>query len=244
MSSEITHINKIVLRNPRSGDVPEEICWHNMKVADEFFELNFFMFAAHAWLNLNIDKNFQDLEKELRARNFNTHLIAKKNNRNNPDVELKLHGQEMKYEIIFSCRPPEYALKEVLLEWSSYRENFENLSNTGLIVCDTDNLEVSGRKIHKFSDKEGHTNVLILENKKKITIEKIPIEDHLTSIINHYQNNLGKTLEQRIVALTMGGCIIGYFVDDQLISPYCFIINQINPTKKIYLDIRGVKIIT
>jgi len=89
--------------------------------------------SSFAWITSNSSRNFQDLEKLFRIKNFNTYLIAKEVNVENGFV-LKTPNNnvdEVLYECYFSCKPREFALQEVLDNCGSYDENFEKLSKSG-----------------------------------------------------------------------------------------------------------------
>ncbi len=111
-----------------------------MKIADDNKCLDIFLGASNGWFKSNPGKSFQDLEKELRQRNFNTHVIAIKP-REFPGVTLKhVHdvfhqgtgSEKPLWEAIISCRPREKALEELLTHSSSYKENFEKLPLAGM----------------------------------------------------------------------------------------------------------------
>lgn len=239
---EITHIVKFLLQDPEPNNTPEEIFWHNIKIADEICDLNYFICATNIWLNENSNKNLQDFEKELRNRNFKTHLIAKKIELTDPNLQLKLGDQQMKYGCLFSCKSSELAMTDLLQEWPSYQENFKNLANTGFVSNQTNDININNNETEKSNtnNQEKNINELLFENKKKINIDKIPIEDHLNSIINHYRKDLGKIPISRAITIIDGNPVIGYFVDGQLISNYCFILDLMN-NKKIYFDVQNLE---
>ena len=67
---------RIILTDPSTNESPNDILFHNMASADKNYDLNVFIGASNAYFKQNPSKNFQDLEKELRKRDFNTHIIA------------------------------------------------------------------------------------------------------------------------------------------------------------------------
>lgn len=79
MSNQIenTKMNKIEYDDVKDSDDPTEIAFHNMLEADKILSLQLFIGGEMGYLRANPTKTFQDLELELRKRNFNTHLIAK-----------------------------------------------------------------------------------------------------------------------------------------------------------------------
>jgi hypothetical protein len=125
-------MNSIHFEDPSSSDDEESILWHNMKICDDIHNLRLFISCSMGWVRLNPEKNMQDLESELRKRNFNTHLYAKEIPRNS-QYTLKLNSKNCDYECIFSCRPAKLALEEVLKFHDTYDTNFEKLANSGFI---------------------------------------------------------------------------------------------------------------
>jgi hypothetical protein len=130
-----------VLATGRDTD-PLKIALHNMKCADEMLNLEIFIGASNGWLKCNPSKNYKDLEQELRRHNFNTHLIASEYKIDDPDrfddSISEFCGKSKKpiysYKCIFSCKPKQYALAEVLTHSSSYEENLEKLNETSLEI--------------------------------------------------------------------------------------------------------------
>lgn len=215
-------MQKISLIDPSPNDSPEQICWHNLKISDEFYNLNYFIYAAIGWLKLNPTKNYQDLEKELRERNFNTHLIAKK-----PQIK-----QNIDYECIFSCRPKQLALEELLKEWPSYEENFNNLSKAeSMKVTNIDNKDSS---IQKLNETQINEYELLSQNKKKILIEKILANNYLKEIVEICKKQFGKIPKQKIVGLSeKGGPVFALFIDDKLLSNIGFVIECDKTNEKV-----------
>ena len=116
------------------NDTLNNIVWHNLLIADKNLHLSAFIAASMGYLKANPEKNYQELEQELRDKNLNTYLIAK-DNPNIPDAVLKFFNKEdnsdIKYQCVMSCRPPPYALYELLEYSKSYKENFKKLKYAG-----------------------------------------------------------------------------------------------------------------
>lgn len=155
---------KFNFEDPKSDMSSVDIAWYNMKIADEYHKLDYFIAAAFGWLNIFTDKNFQDLEKELRCKKFNTHLIAKLRKDINCGCDIKLPNRnnadiKCEYECIFSCRPSKLAHDEVLSVWNTYDDNFNALKNAGSIVIndsvpliDNDKIETVDNEINLLSN--------------------------------------------------------------------------------------------
>lgn len=201
------------------GELPLDICWHNLKVADELHNLTYFICASSGWLSLNPSKTYQDLEKELREKNFNTHLIAV-NKRNIPGMELMMpDGMNAQHECIFSCRPTEYALRELLQHSGSYDENFKKLMYAGSYRAITDINNADDPHMIKFDDNEKNKNNSIMQNKKKIMIETVSVQMFFDEITNKCQDQYGKPPTPKMIAMNYhGGPIMGFFVGDALLS--------------------------
>jgi hypothetical protein len=129
-------MQKITLLDPDTNDTLIDICMHNLREADKHHSYRVFAAAAKSWLSLHPDKNFQDMERMLRANKMDTHLIACRRPEG-PLVSYKLGPTDVKkriYECIFCCRPEKDALAELAEYWESYEENFGRLEYTGFMV--------------------------------------------------------------------------------------------------------------
>ena len=183
--------------------------------------------------------NCEDLEKLFRKLDCNTHIIAKspsiyKNtklidpiDRNNED-----RNKQLKYEGIYSCRPKEYALKELLDSWKSYEENFSELKFCGVINIDNDidmkNIkELNKEKIEIFDDNKKTDIQLIIENKLLIIVEKISTEDYLKDIIKDIKNIYGKEPEEKLIGMKYDGSpIFAFIIDKKIVSDIGFSITH------------------
>lgn len=67
---------KITVLEKTDTQDDDAVCWHNMRIADAICDINLFFSATVGWFSIYPDKTFQDLEKELRDRNFTMHLVA------------------------------------------------------------------------------------------------------------------------------------------------------------------------
>jgi hypothetical protein len=207
----------------QENENPEDVCFNNLKVSDEFRNLAYFISSSMGWLNLNPGKNYQDLEKVLREKNFDTHLIATNKTQ---DVKLQMPDKtDAEYVCTFSCRPKNDALKELLQHSKSYEENLEKLSKAGSYVVD-DKKDLENPNVVKLTDPQVELHKMISENKKKIKMEKVGVEKFLTETIEMCEKECGKTPEEKIVGMMPnGGPIFGLFVGDQLVTQYGFTID-------------------
>lgn len=119
------------------GEPSLETCWFNMQLADRIKALALFAASARAWINLS-GLNFQALERELRQRGFDTHLIATPLPQNAANLTI-CNGQS--YYCTYSCRPRELAIKELLQHADSYEQNFARLSQTDDLILSASSVE-------------------------------------------------------------------------------------------------------
>ena len=170
--------------NPVESDAdPKQVAWHNIRMADQHLDLSAVLTSIQGYFASHENATYQDLEKELRERNCNTHLIAcnlsshpglkcalKRKNGSSSKEELDV---DLKWEMIASVRPPPYALRELLQHQKTYEENFEALAFTGVLVVDG-NLKETEKKLktdehfHVFNDEERQIAVDLGKNKVRI----------------------------------------------------------------------------
>lgn len=126
---------------------PREVAWHNLREADKALDIKMVGNAIIGYMHAHGGATYQDLEAELRKREFSTYLIAKQPSvaiRENGPVSLavvrgpeKTHpyvDEDLHLELFLSVRPRPHALNDLLEEWSSYEENFKGLRFAGCMV--------------------------------------------------------------------------------------------------------------
>lgn len=155
--------------SPGSHEEKINICWHNLSISDEVMCLEMFISAALSWVKLNPELNYSHLEQQLREKNLNTHLIAK-NFIENGDVVLKYGDTENKceYECIFSCRPKEVAIRELLEYSESYDINLNKLAKAGSICCK--NKNINNNDFRMLGAKEKTILEMIIDCEKKLVL--------------------------------------------------------------------------
>lgn len=160
--------------DPKPTESPTEIAINNMKEADQYLNLNYFIASSSGWLNANPSKNYQDLEKKLIAENFNTHIIARNVNGLPEGTKLGLplrpdDKTKYKYEAIISCRPSIYSIEELLTHSSSIEENLSKLPLAGNIICiPKQNPLLPKEEFEILSEEMSNIVNLITKNLKKI----------------------------------------------------------------------------
>jgi len=219
--------------DPTENETAEQICWHNLTTGDKYLQLQYIIGASTAWLRLNPTKNYQDLEKVMRDNNLNTHLIAKKIEPV-PNMHLGLFRegndpQDYEYECMFSCRPKEHALKELLEHWSSYEENFNKLLNTGTLLGNDVAITTikDNPEFKQLNKDEQDTTKLIMDNKKKINIVSVSPEQFLSELMEICEKEYKQKPVEKIVGMAQsGGPIFALFLGDKVVSDVGFVIEH------------------
>ena len=112
---------RILYDETNSNDSVDDIAEHNMTLSDLYLNAETLRHSAYAWITSDKNRNFQDLEKLFRKKNFNTYLIAKKITLENGFVFKTPNDNvnELLFECYFSCKPKDLALQEVLDKYGS-----------------------------------------------------------------------------------------------------------------------------
>ncbi len=148
-----------------------KIAWKNMEFADKNLLLRQFCAAYFGWFKHNKDKTFADLERELRKRNFNTHLFAVPCN-NFEDI-IPVHPGTYEptgivFECMASCRPRQLALLEARVKGGSEQQNLLNLERAGVLFTrNIDTIPTTGEFVHMISSQIDE-NVAVANNAKKL----------------------------------------------------------------------------
>lgn len=208
-----------------TSDDANEVAWHNMRAGDEHFNLEIFIGGSMGWLKANPTKNYQDLERELRDRNFSTHLIAANDpNINGTSISLPDRGTDgvkYIYQCVMSCRPPKYAMEELLRSSNSYEENFEKLRYAGIICSMHENENVADDSVYKLEGQKQTDMQKLSENKVKVSVESISAEQFINDIKSQYPD-----VTTPLVAMMKDGSPIFAFVsNNKIVSHYGFSIS-------------------
>ncbi|AYV82016.1 MAG: hypothetical protein Homavirus2_20 [Homavirus sp.] len=222
---------KIVFDKISVDDNIDDIIRHNLLVADKHHQLKYVIACCDAWIKRNKNATCQDLENMLRVGGFDTHLIAAQSvlPENSSLVDFRYgcdntvdnnnndnNSSNLIYDCIYSCRPKEYALKELLKHSSSYEENFEKLNNVGRICFNSDIID---KKITQFSDSEKDILQQIRNAEVKLNVEIIDAKTHFEQTCNVIRNKYGVYPKKVVIGLNHhGGPIYGLALDDKLVS--------------------------
>lgn len=213
---------------PVTDEDPEEVCWNNLKKADHMLNQKFMMMSVVGWFRLHPDKNYQDLEKEFRKRDMDTHIVAREV-KLKEGIRLSILGKhdkrEYKYEGMLSCRPKEYALKELLTFHDTYEENFDMLPQTGILMTNNENIDllrpVSEEEIANADKDEIDKSDLIQYNKTIIDYVDMTVEEFLNEETERIISKYNVEPTRTVVGINgMGMPIYGFVLDDTIVSSY------------------------
>lgn len=200
------------------GEDPVEIMLHNLREADNVYNLEYFTAASLSFLKLYPNKNYQDLEIFLREKDFNTHLFVMK-----PKEGFFLRkvgvGPNPTYECFYSCRPKDVALQEVLNNLGTYESNFTKLAYAG-ILCTNFNKKSKSQDIYIF-DSDQKIIDLITDNKIKIYFKNVPDLEFISKIIRDIIETMGKVPIVTLHGMTPNGAYIRSFtIDGKIVSKW------------------------
>jgi hypothetical protein len=207
---------------------PEDVVWNNMKKADHMLNQKFMLMTIVGWFRLHPDKNYQDLELEFRKRDMDTHIIAREV-KLKPTVRLSILGKhdkrEYKYEGMLSCRPKEYAMKEVLSFYDTYEENFDRLPETGILMTTNENIdllrEVTEEDLACVEHDDIDKSNLIQYNKVMINYVNMTVDEFLKEETERIMERYGIEPTKTIVGINgMGLPIYGFVLGDTIVSSY------------------------
>jgi hypothetical protein len=200
---------------------PLELVWNNLKVADETLNLMCFCSLTSRWFDLSPGKNFQDFEKELRERDFNTHLFVSIPPENIKH-QLRLRksdtpNSEYKYRCMFSCRPKDAALQEVIqATGSSYESNFENLEFAASIhVDENENLESDAQRILPLE----HDLTTTMQNDNCVLkYDMLEIRDYVARMKDVLVEKYDDTVDWKLLGVEDGKLYYGANYKDTIVS--------------------------
>jgi len=204
----------------------EQIIWENFITADKNHKLDMICCLSTEWIKTHNDKNLQDLEREFRRKKMDTYIISENKGKERRDhCELSLFRENdnitYEHEVVFSCRPPNYAMEELLQHWSSYDENFMALAQTGFIVVKDEKCCVNNRnECFREISKEQLSNLdLIARGIKKLEVVRQTVDEVVENINNKCEQKFGKKAEMKIIGMNYnGGPIMAFFIDNKIIT--------------------------
>lgn len=203
-------ITEIRLVDPDESQTKDELCLHNLKESDDHYQLYLFIAASFGWFELYPDKNYQDFEVFLRNNGMNTHLIAVKPAPDATNLYL-ISGDPAEFECIFSCRPKELALKELMTHSSNYEENFGKLLRAGTLKITSKDEKI--KNLELLSEEEINDSFLLKYLKKKIMIKEILISDYIEMVRSKF-----KGANEEIIGFIKNIPVFGFIENNKLIT--------------------------
>ncbi len=201
--------------DPEVTETPHDVAIHNLIESDTCLNLTSFSMAVCGYMKVHPNYNYQDIEQVCRNLKLNTHLFASKVKYpvQHPDKKT-----ECKYEIVYSCRPYQNALAEVLEHWPSYEKNYEALALAGNVVIKDTELSSKEMKQLTYPDT---SQQLIRSNKKKLVVTIINTVPELSEYLKKL---MGKTPEPKLIGLHHTGApIFAFYIDGKQVSDYGFV---------------------
>ena len=126
----------------------DEIALNNMKVADKCMDFTLFIAASRAWMKNDKTRTYQTLESATREHCFNTYVFPRPVKKMPKDFELKRQygdsddNSDCLYELIFSVKPDNGGMNEILQIWNSYEESYDKLKDAGQFVAKCENPSI------------------------------------------------------------------------------------------------------
>lgn len=207
---------------------PKELMWHNLRQADKYHKLDVFIGSSMAWFNQNPDKNYHDFEQALRVQKLNTHLYAiEVNLEENQELKLQGSDQECLYKCVFSCRPKELAIQEVMKHCDSYEDNLERLKKAG-VLCLKDETEIkNAENAYELKEDEKGRMEKLKSLKVKVRVEEITAEDIIEDINKQIEEKFNKEADVMVIGKTdSGDPIYAFTLEQRLVSDIGFSVRQ------------------
>lgn len=207
---------------PNQGETKDDIAIHNIKISDEYKNLETMIYSFMGWFKNDDTRDFQSLERLLRDNNLDTHLIAKYFDEKNVPECAKIsipnnngnNNKEnyFKYIVMISCREKEDALKEVEQFSDNYEVNFNRLKETGSIFKTNELLE--NAKDKNIKD--------IINCTKKYRFIKYNNVEALGFMIEDIERQFGKKPTKVVVGKKDGKDLYGLMVDGIVRNPIVY----------------------
>lgn len=201
----------------------DELFWHNFKIADSEHALSLFISIALGWFQKHPERSYQDLEKLLREKDFDTYLIAIKPNLFATGKLATLQEGDTYnpvYECIYSCRPKPNALKELLTHSKTYEENFEKLAISGRVIVEEISKLEQEKDVKMFNNEEQNVSDKLRNCEIKLGVKRIPATEYFSQLVDDYAEQYNKPIKTPIIAMnSKGGPICGIVIENMLVSP-------------------------
>ena len=203
------------------NETNEKVAWDNLLEVIPTADIGLIGCCATAWFKENPGKKNTDLEKELRKHNLDLYLIVNTTPPEEYDTISNFNmSQRVKYMLIYSARPKEEAMEELLIHASSYEENFARLNDAGTLV--TKGADLSNINKKNTTPYEEMNDYLKLSlNSCRIKIKDVQPSEYEEQLNNDMKCFTDKNLnpEQKLVGMAKdGSAVFGMFYQDKLVS--------------------------
>lgn len=216
------------------SDKPSQVALHNLQVADKYLHEKLMSTCVRAWIKANPNKNYQNLEKTLRSKKLNTHLLAKpidvKDN-----MKIAFGADEKKYECECICKKSSEALEEILEYWPTYAKNFNALADSGDLISELEfdkrvaiSAEPAKKKDPAQQQEEQAAKVIdkdpfidVEDNKVKVAFYELSSLEFIAQVEQNLRDKYGRKPDHTVIAKTKDGfSIVGMFMNNMLASNY------------------------
>lgn len=179
--------------------------WESFRIIESVHDARYMSVLTTAYFYFNPDNTPADLERHFRLKFIDIGLIAipPTNNEETKNAILtsfntiakNLKGEngthdvkELKYEIMFLCKPKEDIDTELLKHCSSVTENLERLKHAGVFVSNVDGKIIRPPPFRKFVTEEIQENDLIQTGKKRAILRHVYLSKIFSDAINNHHN--------------------------------------------------------
>ena len=133
--------------------------------------------ACLAWLKINKDATFYDLEKMAREKNLKLYFIASDvvDEKSKISLPNDVKESDLKYQCILSCADESTAKKQIKSYSEDYEENLEKLKSTGFLIPKDTSFDDLLDKT-KDSEKLHHK---IMHNQIEVDLVKVDADEEL-----------------------------------------------------------------
>jgi hypothetical protein len=215
----------------------EELFWDNMKTADSLHHLESVLMIANGYNKIkgNENKNYYDLEMDIRKHDLNLGLIADSYENNeimkkdiedekiaivdqridkkNLDYSNLKPEQTRNYHVVYSCRNREDVLTETLQYHKSIEENLEKLKEAGIaVVIDKNNIS-DDPNLKIMNDETKTLSSMISDGEKRMVVKTILYKDIVTDVLARYPKGEWRMLKMN----THGGPTMAYEYDKKIV---------------------------
>ncbi len=217
---------RIAYKDIELTETSDDVSIYNLKISDQFKNLQSFCQSSLAWLRNDSTRNYQDLEKLLRQLDLDTHLIAKPVDFGNiSEIKSKLfipnrqtQPTDLEYMLLVSCRNKEDALKELSLFHVDYEENYKCLEKTGCYAINQ-STELKDFNDFKYNPNENPNEDLILNSKLKYDFVKVTGKESINTIIEDLVLKYNKEPEKIICGKLGSDDIYALTINGEISSP-------------------------